>query len=398
MSKSIAILLVSLVAISSSQSLYPQLSCGTNTFCFSGPIDPSYFTETSKTIPIADGEPDTATSISYKIQFTIGDDAPCVNPSITFSYEQIDVGGSSEYISLYDDSNSLIQQCQGNGGDDTQCGVHWTCLTNKALDIDTIPSGTTYTITVKAAEKNDALCPASIKPHIFPVPIKWWINAELVFKCDKGMTICMNYSVVMYIQWTISYTAPIPSVYSSLSCGDNEYCLSGPINPSYFVSTSKTLNIIDVAPYPKADVSYRIAFTIGDDADCVDPTITFSYEQIGTNGANEFIAIYDDSDSLIKKCDGNGGGSKQCGVDWTCLSDETFGVDKILAGSTYTITVLSSNQNDALCPATTKPSIFSMPLQWWINSQLTLSCAKGTSMCLYIVSILFLCTIYTGDW
>ena len=99
-------------------------SCGTNQYCYTVYPDTSnLINATSTTIRIADIDRNAA--VSYHINFVTAT-IPCKGPVIKFEYEQIDVAYSYEYISIYNNNDILLQQCQGNGGVAAQCDVNYT--------------------------------------------------------------------------------------------------------------------------------------------------------------------------------------------------------------------------------------------------------------------------------
>ena len=139
--------------------------CGTNRFCYNISV---YNTSTTVQIQDIDRNADTYFDINF-----IPIDKPCINPKISFTYEQIDVAGSDEYIDVYD-NGTLIQRCQGNGGPNHQCGIWWQCI-NTTLDINQINVGTSYQVELVEARGHDARCSS----HSYS------INAILTLTCSS---------------------------------------------------------------------------------------------------------------------------------------------------------------------------------------------------------------------
>ncbi len=88
--------------------------CETNpypTWCYYVDLYPG----TALTITTVDIiDTDRNSQIYFNIVFAPRDEL-CDNPSITFEYEQIDVGLTTEYIEVPNNAGSLLSQCQGNG-------------------------------------------------------------------------------------------------------------------------------------------------------------------------------------------------------------------------------------------------------------------------------------------
>ena len=72
----------------------------------------------------------------------------------------------------------------------------------------------------------------------------------------------------------------------------------------------------------------------------------------------------DNDGSTITQCTGDQ--DKNCGVYETCISDALLGVDRIMADSTYTITIQSGTGFNKICTDDHKFSL---------NVKVTLNCA-----------------------
>ena len=150
---------------------------GSNTVCRDLSLNTSTVTTASTTISITerdigDGNSDTSYIVSLWIH-----SIPCIEPQITFEYEQLDVAHSTEFISIYDTYDYRIKKCQGNGGDDQQCGVWWTCLDKISLQMNQIHSYSVYTIRILKSANSDEHCSGSYS-----------INARLTIVCNPNAT------------------------------------------------------------------------------------------------------------------------------------------------------------------------------------------------------------------
>ena len=139
-------------------------------YCDTANLNPQICKATSTTGNITDID---RGAVSYYVDFYVANSIPCIQPSITFQYEQIDIQATDEYISIYNNYGSLIKQCQGNGGSDTQCDVWWTCLNEYSLGITQINAYSTYTIRVFVSYEMDDLCSDSNA-----------VNARLILTCN----------------------------------------------------------------------------------------------------------------------------------------------------------------------------------------------------------------------
>eukprot|EP01084_Bolivina_argentea_P144015 252780_1 len=155
------------------------ISCGLNRWCYyvdMYPMATTNITTTLVTIDNSGNDPDydQYNPREYDIYFK-SNGLKCVDPQITFEYEQIDIGHVTENIQVYDESNILIKDCQGNGGDDTQCGIWWTCLNNTKLNVNkshTIDANDTYRIRLIEGYGTNDLCESKS------------INARLLITCN----------------------------------------------------------------------------------------------------------------------------------------------------------------------------------------------------------------------
>eukprot|EP01083_Nonionella_stella_P230359 814388_1 len=82
----------------------------------------------------------------FEIHYTIHN-THCVEPSISFSFEEIDFMTSDKFLQLFDNDNSEIQKCTGKV--DTGCGNWIKCFSAlKSLGVNKIGKDETYVITI----------------------------------------------------------------------------------------------------------------------------------------------------------------------------------------------------------------------------------------------------------
>eukprot|EP01083_Nonionella_stella_P312321 1116629_1 len=123
-------------------------------WCYDIDVYPLIATETSHTITIAneDDNSDTWFTVSSTIH-----DNDCVNPSIRFTFEEIDFSHYAEYLNLYDNDTSLITKCRGTKDD--ECGSWIDCFViPQPLKVDKITRGDTYSIHIEEPAAVDARC------------------------------------------------------------------------------------------------------------------------------------------------------------------------------------------------------------------------------------------------
>eukprot|EP01084_Bolivina_argentea_P269968 458936_1 len=126
-------------------------------------------------------------------------------------------------------------------------------------------------------------------------------------------------------------------------CGINKFCKNVDVFPSASTDTVWSISIQN--SNENIDTQFEISFIIHQ-YDCMYPTISVVYEIIDYNDANEYLEVYDNRWSLIKRCND---GQLLCGQYATCLSNHQLDVAKIHLGNTYQITILESHGVDPLC-------------------------------------------------
>eukprot|EP01083_Nonionella_stella_P287868 979973_1 len=286
----------------------------------------------TKTVTIA-GEY-RASDVYFNISF-IPRGTDCLNPFITFEYEQIDISKITEYINIRDDTGILLKQCQGNGGRDTQCGVWWECLSDYNLGITQIKQDMPYQIQIMSSYDTHPLC---FTDH------RWNINAQLHIRCDT----------MPKIEDKCDCTSDICYFVDTIGCSHNEQVMT------YQIIT----NINDVSAH-----SFGICYNIINE-DCINPRFSFEYEQIDYDSFIEYLSIYDNNNYLLKKCGGNI--SNLCGVFDECLHNHYLNVQTIPQNTLYQITINQTNYVNALCEDNNIQNTYSM------NGRATLHCGIET--------------------
>eukprot|EP01084_Bolivina_argentea_P066728 121653_1 len=104
----------------------------------------------------------------------------CINPAISFDFQNIDYDDDTEYITLYDEHDTEIQICQG--GDHYCPAERSQCLDEYPLFTDgsSIPTDRSYTITVVQSSEVHAIC------DIYNNTLA--MNATLTFYCNSDAT------------------------------------------------------------------------------------------------------------------------------------------------------------------------------------------------------------------
>ena len=380
----------------------PKLSCGPSTYCYAAYIYPLIGTETRRTINIYNGYEG---ATYFDVQFSvIGND--CNYPSITFEYEEIDQNdAATEYIDVYDDDGSLIKKC--NDGGQGLCGSFIECFEpSQALSVDTITNGNSYTVSVfvsSGVNPNLGTCQGT---HSLV------INAELTIVCSadtfnptkaptteiptrtptkqptpspsNSPTPAPTTNPTLYPTPspttnpikapTFSPTArpspaptnkptPIPTPDQSVACGAHNFCYYVDLYPMIGAETSLTVNIANTDSGMQSNST--VIATIHDHH-CVNPSISFVFEEIDFNLPSEYITLYDDDGSFIKKCRG---ANDYCSNWVTCLTQRALNVDKIKKGETYEIMLFESNGLQNFCEAH----------DYSTNAQLTIHCSEDTA-------------------
>eukprot|EP01084_Bolivina_argentea_P076003 137725_1 len=161
--------------------------CGNNNnkYCYYENIMPLNNSQTEFTIPII-AQHDGYLSTNIDIYFTVSGEYDCINPSITFKYEQIDYEYFGNYIEIFNDENDKIIQCGGNGIIDdgmnynhNECGVFVDCITDYHLGTNTISVNNTYKISIFESQSVQAKC---ISNHLLS------LNPILILACNNHLT------------------------------------------------------------------------------------------------------------------------------------------------------------------------------------------------------------------
>eukprot|EP01084_Bolivina_argentea_P163899 285050_1 len=153
--------------------------------------------------------------------------------------------------------------------------------------------------------------------------------------------------VVLYLLSICATVQPLPrpTLPNPHSCGTRKWCWNIDIWPS----KSNTTHLVNVIINDDNGESYAdITFT-PHGADCIDPLITFTYEQIDISSIYENIHIRDNNGATIQNCQGNGLADTQCSTWWTCVDQQQLGVTIIPQDSSYKISLTEGYQTDDLC-------------------------------------------------
>eukprot|EP01083_Nonionella_stella_P092451 258830_1 len=150
-------------------------SCATKSrdwLCYDIDLYPSITEVTNREIVITNEDDDVTTF--FAIHATVHGNH-CVNPSILFSFEEIDFAQADEHINLYDNDESFIAKC--TGAVDRGCGNWIDCFSApQRLSVDKINKGETYSIYVEESRNVNALC-SSVHDYS--------INAILTISCSE---------------------------------------------------------------------------------------------------------------------------------------------------------------------------------------------------------------------
>eukprot|EP01084_Bolivina_argentea_P133998 236440_1 len=132
--KTILLLIYFITNITNAQTQY---TCGTNNWCID--MIPAIYSPTSHQITFSKNADSTATN--FYASFT-SMERDCIEPRITFKYEQIDYDDNGEYLKVYDNNNVSLSTCSTSHA----CGSFAICVNNVALNVDKITKFTTYRI------------------------------------------------------------------------------------------------------------------------------------------------------------------------------------------------------------------------------------------------------------
>eukprot|EP01083_Nonionella_stella_P230682 815208_1 len=163
-------------------------------------------------------------------------------------------------------------------------------------------------------------------------------------------------------------TTPSPTGSEKRFCGktENWWCYDIDLYPSLTKETNHTVFITNGDDNTQT-VFVILATIYGNH--CVKPSVLFSFEEIDFSHTEEYIALYDNDQSLIAKC--NGTRDSGCGHWIDCLEPpQALGVNKINEGETYSIYVVESPEIAALCTAYHPYSI---------NAKVTMLCSADSA-------------------
>eukprot|EP01084_Bolivina_argentea_P102539 183697_1 len=341
--------------------------CGTNEWCRYVDIYPMQNQTTSFLVMITN-EDDNADTYFYTYIRSNGNE--CIEPRISFSFEEIDFSSSTiEYLSIYDQNNMLIEKCLGNT--DANCGIWLQCVHNRALAVNKFGINETYKITIFEPRGVDALC-STYHPYS--------INAKLTITCMAGTlspsnfpskyptdhptltTLVPTFSPTLNPSLVTTNPTTSPTHYV-VACGVNRWCYYVDMHPRIENETYLIIQNTD----DNADTYFDIHFK--PDTECINPFISFSFEEIDFSGSTEYLSIYDDNGVLIAECKGTS--DANCGIWKTCINNHHLGISKISKNQTYKITILEPLSIDALCSG---HHLYS------IRVNLSIACSSGTAI------------------
>ena len=171
---------------------------------------------------------------------------------------------------------------------------------------------------------------------------------------------------------TIDTPAPTLSPTTEF-CGNNIYCISifediyPPSNGTY------TYDIIIQQKDQNAFVYFNI-FITSKINQCIQPTITFNYEEIDYDSSTEYINLYDENNNFIIKC--NSGTQYNCGSFDNCINQYQIlnQQQKLPINKTKLILGLELSDNvDELCTSITGKNLA-------MNAILTIQCNNDQSV------------------
>ena len=115
-------------------------------------------------------------------------------------------------------------------------------------------------------------------------------------------------------------------------------------------STSEDTSVVATVQSTDSGVNvgdFDVIFSIKSN-DCVDPTVSVTYEEIDFSyAAGEFFDVLNNDGSLITRCSGDQDGN--CNVWETCTDGTSLGVSKIDADTSYTIKIQTGDHFHVLC-------------------------------------------------
>ena len=326
-----------------------------NEFCIFADIYPKSNEQTSFNVPIAYQDV-IDTELKINVLFTISNNIPCTFPQLSFNYELIDYDTSTEYIDITGNLNNATfnnfdQRCNGGFG----CGTFVDCFSDVLLfGVDQIRLSDVYEVDLTVSSAVDDLC-SSTAPLLI-------INSVLTLTCSQESAAptlepttyeptipTLEPTTVPTLEPTsvtqtpsLSPTANIQFCGNPLT-GENRYCYYENIYPPTSGNYSKDIII------QQADINDFVYFDIfitSRKNECIQPTITFLYEEIDYNSFTEYIKVLDENNVQIAECRSIQSG---CGSFATCLNQYQLNVQRIGVNATYKIGLELSDEVDALC-------------------------------------------------
>eukprot|EP01083_Nonionella_stella_P275480 935548_1 len=236
----------------------------TQAWCYSVDLYPSN-TRTVHEIPITAVSDTTNNDLYFIIDLT-SNGYDCVEPQISFTFEEIDFESKNEYIHIYDTHEVLITTCDGTA--DANCGVWLQCMDQQPLrDIRHIKVDENYTISIVQPRSVDALCNSLS------------INAKLNITCSSGTA-----SPTSQTESPTSGPSTAPTVSPKLhTCGTSN-CIQD-IYPSLTQNVTSTIRIRSNETYITS--RFRIQ-----DAECVNPTVSVYFRDHDMDEPDEYLRIY----------------------------------------------------------------------------------------------------------
>eukprot|EP01084_Bolivina_argentea_P133995 236429_1 len=277
---------------------------------------PAIYSPTSHQITLsknADG-----TDYYFHVSFTVID-RDCIEPRITFKYEQIDYDETGEYLNVYD-HNNIAAICKN---DTNVCGSFATCLNNVTLNVDKITKFTTYRIDIYQSSGVNNLCNSKS------------INAIVTLSCYPPPPPPTTLLPTTILPTTESQTI------TNNSCGVNQWCID--IYPPAYLATSYQIAFSKNAA--ATATNFYVSFT-PIERDCLKPRISFDYEEIDYDMDDEYLQIYNNNNVSLATC-----GSLQdvCGTFGTCINNMSLNISRIEKNTTYQIRIFQSSSVHNLC-------------------------------------------------
>eukprot|EP01083_Nonionella_stella_P156495 506893_1 len=251
----------------------------------------------------------------------------CINPRLSFRFENIDYDEWDEALTLYDDDFAIIARCSAVRN---QCNTYTQCLDEYDFGIDKIEVNETYTISIYKTDRVHSFC-SDLS-----------VNAQLTLHCSP----------------TDEAPAPRPILsQTGADCSSNDvlkHCWHVTAHPLPHNLTKITVPV--QYALERTDVYLQVQFT--PDYDCIDPRVSFEIEhtsfdcykwgegyclQLNDETNNESIGVCTASDASVYQS------SVGCGVSMQCINDYSPGVNKINANDSYIVTIFQPHVVQTTC-------------------------------------------------